>query len=521
MLKNFSFYLACSLFSTLFFSVNSTAATYYYKVTSENEVHDPDRIYWTEAKQLKGRYFALKYAQENPHHNYFFETFDLMEQFLFERNFISQEEFSGANPITKIALELMKAQKREVSLIRTPGREKEPLFEQFEFFINQPYYWFSSSSHQNLNGYISGGTGINFCNGLFDMNWGLDCSGFVYFAHRLNKTCFPRFRSDNLWVLHNPNFADSNDMYDYGILNAFFEETSHPQPGDLVLFDGHISLYLNDTLSIGQSSYGIAFEVIRNRKPTDENISGKKPHHVFFKVREKNANSCNDITVERYKSDDYSGSSKAYNKHFQGLYFTRQSDNVILNDYKGNGLGDNLCSISDLSNDSIYPEIENFGDFGIFHKLRENTSEQTSSYYDIMCEDDEVISGVKFKNHGDKHVLGIYCIKSSYNRVGYTEYIQNNNRPGSYYDRSCSNENSSVVGIRFFQSPTGKDSRMEGFYCQNTDRPVSDESPYRIQVDDLTGKTYGNWCKENSSLVGFHYKDAGDDHIIDQLCIQN
>ncbi|MFK7823210.1 MAG: NlpC/P60 family protein [Oligoflexales bacterium] len=515
MLKNFAFYFACSILCMIYFSEKSIAATYYYKISTEDEVHSPDRIYWSEAKQLKGRYFALKYAEEGPYKNYFFANFNLLEQFLLERNFISQGELIEGTPIIKIALELMKSQKDEISLIRTPGREKGPLQTQFEFFINQPYYWFSSSSHQELNGYISGGTGLNFCSGLFDMKWGLDCSGFIYFAHRLNKTCFPRFRSDNLWVLFNPSFADAYDMYDYETLTSFFEETSEPAPGDLVLFDGHISLYLNEALSIGQSSYGIAFEAFKNRKRTDENINGIKPHHVFFKIKEKNSNQCNDITVDRYKSEDYRGSQKAYNKHFQGLYFSRETGNVILSDYKGNGSRDNLCAVSKPSNDSIYPQIENYGDFGVFHTLRE----ENSSRYDIMCEEDEIVSGVKFKDHGDKHVVGIYCLKSSQARWGKIEYIQNNNLPGRYYDRYCSDARAAVVGIRFNQSES--DSRMEGFYCQETEKPLPDEPFYRIKVDEQTGDKYGAWCSENSNLVGFYYKDAGDDHIVEQLCIQN
>ncbi|NRA44322.1 MAG: C40 family peptidase [Oligoflexales bacterium] len=520
MIEKLSYYLAL-LISVALASPKAYAATSYYKVTSEEEVQNPTKIYYSEAKTVKGRYFALKYAHDDPYENYFFKTFELMNQFLLHRHYIGQDELQKASPIIKIALELMKKQKEEVSEIRDLGANKSPLHTQFESFINSPYYWFYSSSHQELNGYISGGTGLNFCNGKFDMTWGLDCSGFVYFAHRLNKTCFPRFRSDNLWVLHNPSFGDSYDMYDYETLSDFFEETNQPSPGDLVLFDGHISLYLNDRLSIGQSSYGIAFEQFRNRKLTKENVDGIKPQHAFFKVKQKHANQCNDITVDRFRKENYKGSKKAYNKHFQGLYFNRETDNVVLNDYRGNGIGVSLCPTFEPTNESSYPNIEDFGDFGIFHKLREQTSQPVSSYYDILCQDDELVTGVKFKDHGDKHVLGIYCQKTKHERVGETEYIKNNNLPGNYYDRKCTNKGAVVVGIRFYESPTGSDSRMQGFYCQNTSHPSPEGPSYQVKVDDLTGKQYGSWCKQGGRLVGFGYKDSGDDHIMHQLCTQD
>ena len=521
MRRRLIFFLTCLMAMTMSISNEAFSASSYYKITNQSEVDSPVKIYWSEAKQIKGRYFALKYMQQDPYHNYFFKSFDLMIQFLLHRNLITENEVSNASPIINIALELMKEQKEEVSFIRSLGENKGPLHTQFELFINSPYYWFASSSHQEINGYVSGGTGLNFCNGLFDMKWGLDCSGFVYFAHRLNKTCFPRFRSDNLWVLHTPGFADSYDMYEYETLDQFFEETSNPQPGDLVLFDGHISLFFNNTLSIGQSSYGIAFERFENRKLTQKNKDGVKPHHVFFKVKDKYANQCNDITVENFKSKNYKGSNKAYNKHFQGLYFTRTSNEVVLSDFKGNGLGVSFCPIYEPNNDSAYPQIENFGDFGYFQKLRDQASNQSSSYYDIMCQSHEFVSGVKYKDHGDKHVLGIYCAQTGHSSVGGIEYVQNNNLPGRYYDRTCTDPGAVVVGIRFFDSPTSSDHRMEGFYCQKTDKPAPEGPSYRVKVDDLTGKHYGSWCGQEGRLVGFSYQDAGDDHIVHQLCVQD
>ncbi|MBF0208210.1 MAG: C40 family peptidase [Oligoflexia bacterium] len=328
----------------------------YYIVRNSAEVKNPYSIPEYKVDKYKGNFFTLRTYSKI----YYFQTLALLNEWLIKYKYPPMDLGSAlfGNPILQTALKLMIAHQSKVFTILGQGINKNIIYREIERYTNSFSNYFFRENWNKFRlytGYVIDGVGKNACNGNVDTTWGLDCSGFTNLVYKMNSLCFPRMKSDDMWPLYDNGVADP---FNPGTINSFFTITNSPLPGDLVLQDGHIGIYISNGLSFGMNEHGISVEYYKNRPE-----SATKPLFVYLRFKQKPTtyppacvvdqacNYCEEYDPVKYFNPSYQldVDKEIYRiKYKQPLYYTlvdngNGGSTAIAKDQYNYGSGVNLC----------------------------------------------------------------------------------------------------------------------------------------------------------------------------------
>ena len=169
-------------------------------------------------------------------------------------------------------------------------------------------------------------------------------------------------------------------------------------------------------------------------------------------------------------------------------------------------------TLYNINNEILYKN--SYGDLGeknnvYFKPLREGEYAE--------CDSKDVLFGVRYKNRGDDHTSGIYCLNSEENSsiVGKGPLHETSDLDERVYDVSCSSYDEAIVQV---SSTKGKDRYIKNFACQKREN-LKTNKKYYIKVDSTFGRHKEAKCKSPyDAVIGFKFDNLFDRHIEGIFC---
>lgn len=132
----------------------------------------------------------------------------------------------------------------------------------------------------------------------------------------------------------------------------------------------------------------------------------------------------------------------------------------------------------------------------------------------FKCGSNEVVSGVRYDDRGNKSLLGIWCSKAPKDDLQQDFYLAINDGGNGRYDVNCPGQHM-VLGFDF---SLDFDPSAEAMYCSYSEAK-SGRSQY-MKVEGLRGKRYDVMCRQGSFVSGVKFREGLDDTVIGIFCTE-